>query len=220
VQIIASGAGTTLLPRLAVRVEARDRALATVAFRKPEPARTIGLAWRPTCPHADDRPRLAPDLPARGRLPRARRAADAAGGGVIRPFRPSADPAPRSRHPAPSPFARDGAPLRSILVERRTTEPSLFREFAVIFVDWKLERGDEVVPITGSGRYSVGGEFAVQQRMELDLRVGDGPAQHFDSGLVAGGGEFPEIDVRISVNQQVCFDTVIDILASPLPGKS
>jgi len=109
---------------------------------------------------------------------------------------------------------------RFILVERRTTEPSLFREFAVIFVDWKFERGDEVVPITGSGRYSVGGEFAVQQRMELDLRVGDGPAQHFDSGLVVGGGEFPEIDVRISVNQQICFDTVIDVLASPLPGKS
>jgi LysR family hydrogen peroxide-inducible transcriptional activator len=53
VQMVAGGAGTTLLPRLALRVEARHRDLATVPFRQPEPARTIGLAWRGSSPHAD-----------------------------------------------------------------------------------------------------------------------------------------------------------------------
>jgi LysR family hydrogen peroxide-inducible transcriptional activator len=53
VQMVAGGAGTTLLPRLAVRVEARNRDLAVVPFRSPAPARTIGLAWRASCPHAD-----------------------------------------------------------------------------------------------------------------------------------------------------------------------
>ena len=103
------------------------------------------------------------------------------------------------------------------LAERLAKEPSLFREFVVFFVDWKVLRGKESVPITGSGLYRVGGEFALQQRMELDLRIGDDPAQHFDSGWVVGGGEFPDLDVRVSINGQFCYDTVIDILASPLP---
>jgi len=107
-----------------------------------------------------------------------------------------------------------------LLAERTPEEPSLFREFIVFMVDWKLDRAGESVPITGSGVYLVGGEFASQQRMELDLRIGDGPAQHFDSGLVVGGGLFPDLDVRVSMNGQVCFDTVIDILASPRPQGS
>jgi hypothetical protein len=112
-------------------------------------------------------------------------------------------------------------PLRGtfLLVERLPQGPQLFREFVVFWVDWKLVRGEETIPITGSGLYRVGGEFALQQRMELDLRIGDGPAQHFDSGLVVGGGEFPNLDVRVSQNGEFCYDTVIDILASPLPEK-
>src|SRR5262245_20802427 len=110
-------------------------------------------------------------------------------------------------------------PLRGtfLLAERVPTEPSLFREFVVFMVDWKLARGDGTLAISGSGLYRVGGEFASQQRMELDLRIGDAPAQHFDSGWVVGGGLFPNLDVRVSVHGQVCYDTVIDILASPLP---
>src|SRR5262245_61863219 len=104
-----------------------------------------------------------------------------------------------------------------LLAERQPKGPSLFREFIVFFVDWKLARGKETVPITGSGLYRVGGEFASQQRMELDLRIGDDPAQHFDSGWVVGGGGFPDLYVRVSINGQFCYDTVIDILASPLP---
>ena len=55
--------------------------------------------------------------------------------------------------------------------------------------------------------------------MQLDLRVGDQPVQHFDSGLVVGGGGFPELDVRVSVNGQFCYDTVIDVIASPFASK-
>ena len=110
-------------------------------------------------------------------------------------------------------------PLRGtfLLAERLPPGP-LFRDFVVFMVDWNLARGDETVPITGSGLYRVGGEFASQQRMELDLRIGDGPTQHFDSGLVVGGGGFPDLDVRVSMNGQFCYDTVIDILASPRPA--
>ncbi len=54
VQMVAGGAGITLLPTIALPVEARDDHLAVIPFRKPTPHRTIGLAWRTTSPRADE----------------------------------------------------------------------------------------------------------------------------------------------------------------------
>ena len=103
------------------------------------------------------------------------------------------------------------------LIEIPRNPAAPFREFSVAFVDWRTKLGGEEVSITGSGHYRVGGEFALTQQLELDLRIGRGPVQHFDSGVVAGGGEFPnKLDVRISVNGEFCFDTVIDVVAAPL----
>lgn len=103
------------------------------------------------------------------------------------------------------------------LIEIPRNEAAPFREFSVAFVHWRTKFGGEAVSITGTGHYRVGGEVAVTQQLELDLQIGRGPAQHFDSGLVAGGGEFPKkLDVRISVNGEFCFDTVIDIVAAPI----
>lgn len=45
-QMVAGGAGVTLLPRLAVAVEERDKTLVIRAFKSPVPSRTIVLAWR------------------------------------------------------------------------------------------------------------------------------------------------------------------------------
>ncbi len=47
VQMVASGAGVTLLPAMAVPVEARDPALQIRRFEEPVPGRTIGLVFRP-----------------------------------------------------------------------------------------------------------------------------------------------------------------------------
>jgi len=58
------------------------------------------------------------------------------------------------------------------------------------------------------------GEFALQQQLSLDLQVGGDKVQHFDSGLVTGPAPFPEIKATISVNGQVCFDTVFEVSAS------
>ncbi len=54
VQMVAGGSGLTLLPTLALPVEAKAGDLAVVPFRKPAPGRTVGLAWRPTSPRAED----------------------------------------------------------------------------------------------------------------------------------------------------------------------
>ncbi len=45
-EMVAAGSGVTLLPTLALALEARADRLATRQFKKPAPARTIALVWR------------------------------------------------------------------------------------------------------------------------------------------------------------------------------
>ena len=53
-QMVASGYGVTLLPEVAVDAEGRDKRVKLLRFSEPEPARTIGLAWRRTSPRRKD----------------------------------------------------------------------------------------------------------------------------------------------------------------------
>jgi hypothetical protein len=69
--------------------------------------------------------------------------------------------------------------------------------------------------VRGFGTYTISGEFAAEQRLRLLLTVGKENATHFDSGRVPGGGNFPHIDIRISVSGATCFDTLINIHAMP-----
>jgi hypothetical protein len=94
----------------------------------------------------------------------------------------------------------------------------LFTDFAVVNVDWKVagtSRPTEI-PVRGFGTYRVGGEFAAQHQLSLDLWVDKEDQTRFDSGLVVGGAEFPRMDIAISVHGGYCFDTVIDLHARPL----
>jgi LysR family transcriptional regulator, hydrogen peroxide-inducible genes activator len=43
-----------LLPEVAADAEARDRRVKLLRFSEPEPARTVGLAWRRTSPRRKD----------------------------------------------------------------------------------------------------------------------------------------------------------------------
>lgn len=54
VQMVVGGADITLLPKLSLAVEGKTDDLVIVPFRKPAPARTIGLAWRPASPRAEE----------------------------------------------------------------------------------------------------------------------------------------------------------------------
>jgi LysR family hydrogen peroxide-inducible transcriptional activator len=51
-QMVAGGAGITLLPRLAIATENRARGLVTRPFGPRGPSRTLGLVWRRTFPGA------------------------------------------------------------------------------------------------------------------------------------------------------------------------
>ncbi len=53
-QMVANGYGVTLLPEVAAGVEVHDSRVKLLRFAQPEPARTIGLAWRRTSPRKRD----------------------------------------------------------------------------------------------------------------------------------------------------------------------
>jgi hypothetical protein len=93
-----------------------------------------------------------------------------------------------------------------------------FHTFAVSDVSWIASPGGSDRLLTGSGTYRIGGELALQQRLELDLLIDGQPLQRFDSGLVpANRATFPAITVAVSINDMVCFDTVVAIDAAPVP---
>lgn len=54
IQLVANGYGATLLPQVAVEVEARDARIKLLRFAPPEPGRSIGLAFRRTSPRKAD----------------------------------------------------------------------------------------------------------------------------------------------------------------------
>lgn len=54
IQIIASGHGITLMPRVAADIEVRDGRVKLLRFIAPEPFRVVGLAWRSTSPRKPD----------------------------------------------------------------------------------------------------------------------------------------------------------------------
>ena len=63
VQSISTGAGITVVPELALGVEDRpERALRFIRFPRPEPFRTICLAWRRTSPRGEELRLLGEEL--------------------------------------------------------------------------------------------------------------------------------------------------------------
>src|SRR5438552_5346970 len=92
----------------------------------------------------------------------------------------------------------------------------MFSNYAVENVKWVANESAHPLAITGSGTYRVGGEVAVQERMILDLAIDGGPTERYDSGDVAGGGDFPRITIVIRRHlSSTCLDTVMTIDASP-----
>ncbi len=53
VQMVAAGIGVTLIPEMAVPVEARSAAVSVARFAQPRPTRTVGMIWRRTSPLGD-----------------------------------------------------------------------------------------------------------------------------------------------------------------------
>ena len=54
VQMVANDMGLTFLPEISIGVEAMGGRVSVGRFADPEPSRTLGLAWRTTCPRKED----------------------------------------------------------------------------------------------------------------------------------------------------------------------
>jgi LysR family transcriptional regulator, hydrogen peroxide-inducible genes activator len=52
VQMVSAGMGVTLIPEMAMAVEARSASVSVARFKNPQPSRTIGMIWRKTSPLA------------------------------------------------------------------------------------------------------------------------------------------------------------------------
>ncbi len=109
------------------------------------------------------------------------------------------------------------APVKGTFELTPTGSDGLFNTYAVTDVNWVVPIDGTDTIVSGSGTFRIGGEFALQQQLSLDLQVGGGKAEHFDSGLVTGPAPFPNLKVTISMNGQTCFDTVFQLSASPVP---
>lgn len=105
--------------------------------------------------------------------------------------------------------------VRGSFVLRPASEDPLFRYYDVLAVSWKVTTAAGEFHVTGAGAYRIGGEFALQQQLTLDLSFDGSAPQHFDSGLVPGGGEFPVIDIAVSINGMYCNDTAFFVRAHP-----
>lgn len=93
----------------------------------------------------------------------------------------------------------------------------LFTNYTVTGINWMVTMAGTDTLVTGSGTYRIGGEFALEQELTLDLKIGDNPVERFTSGRVIGPAPFPAIAITISRNNQTCFDTVFRVQASPVP---
>jgi hypothetical protein len=94
----------------------------------------------------------------------------------------------------------------------------LFDNYSVDQLRWVVHESSQDVPVTGAGTYRIGGEVARQHQLSLDLQVGSDPVQHFDSGLRTPTTDFPDIDIRISINGEACHDSVFDLHARRVRG--
>jgi hypothetical protein len=108
-------------------------------------------------------------------------------------------------------------PLQGTFLLQLVSPGPLFDDYRISDIRWTLPDAAPNVAITGSGTYRLGGEVAVQHQMTLDLSVGGGPIQHFDSGLVGTTNDkFPRIEIRVPLHgDSACVDTVLVVHAAP-----
>jgi hypothetical protein len=119
--------------------------------------------------------------------------------------------------PCACPVMEQGAVKGTFRLTPSSSDP-LFQYYTVTNVNWTVQLPNgATLPIQGSGTFKIGGEFAVQEQLSLDLVVGNDPVQHFDSGVVAPRVPFPGLDLTISIHGVYCFDTVIEVRAHPIP---
>ena len=105
-------------------------------------------------------------------------------------------------------------PLKGTFTLEHTASDPLFENYRVADVRWVVTDATTYFTITGSGTYRIGGEFAVQHQLVLDLSLDGGAPLRFDSGLILTEYQFPNIVIDVRRNGSACNDTVIHVDAT------
>jgi hypothetical protein len=97
----------------------------------------------------------------------------------------------------------------------------LFTYYNLEEISWTAfnSNGGIAHKITGQGTYKFGGEVALTQQLILDLNIDGGSSERFDSGVIAGGSEFPSLSISVSRGTS-CYNISMDIIASPRKNDS
>jgi hypothetical protein len=111
-----------------------------------------------------------------------------------------------------------GTPRGAFTLTPLPPQPSLGQRYQLSEINWLVSTNLLEFHITGSGIWEiVGGPATNGQRLQLDLSINGEPAEHFDSGWVAASQLFPSLDLTVSINGGVCYDTQLRVVASPVP---
>lgn len=87
--------------------------------------------------------------------------------------------------------------------------------YAVTNIEWQVTGLG--TPITGHGTLTRFNEFAALNRLELDLAIGSDASQHFDSGMVTAGAQWPAISIPVALHgAPACYDVRMTVAARPL----
>jgi len=124
--------------------------------------------------------------------------------------------------PCACPVFLAGALDGSFTLYRTSVDP-LFEHYALLNILWKYTTGapgsERTVHVTGHGTFDIGGEVALEQRMQLDLVFQDPTLpvleQSFDSGFVPVRATFPAMDVDVYSHLGGCVDSLLHVIASP-----
>jgi hypothetical protein len=111
-------------------------------------------------------------------------------------------------------------PVKGDFTFYRTSVDPLWTHYALLNIRWTYTAPDgnggvRTAHVTGSGTYEIGGEFALMQRLTLDVVTNDTLPQHFDSGYVPPPVAFPLIRADAHLNLSSCRDSIFHIVAGP-----
>ncbi len=111
--------------------------------------------------------------------------------------------------------------IKGTLILTQTGSGGTYLTYRVSQVNWYVKRGDTDIRVTGKGRYTrISGVAGWMHQLELMLSIDGADAVLFDSGLVNGGEDFPNMTgLTLSKNGLYCYDTAIGVDASPVPCR-
>ncbi len=122
--------------------------------------------------------------------------------------------------PCMCPIVFLGNPRGTFTLTPLPPAPASGLRYRIDDVNWLVNTANLEWRITGSGILErAGGPATNAQRLQLDLKINDEPIQRFDSGWVAAARFFPDIDLTVSINGGVCYDTQIRVVAAPVPAN-